>query len=86
MKRLVKEEPASVGVLLAAVYALGVMLWRLADGETGAVFSADVAVAGLLALYQLYTRYLVTPLARPRDAERRALRPAQVDGRPRYDG
>lgn len=77
--KLIKEEPAGVGAALAAVYALGVMLWRLADGEPGAVFDAQITVAGVAALCFLIVRYVVTPLARPRDKHGRALRPAQVD-------
>lgn len=73
----VRNQPAGIGAALAAIYAALTMLWRLADGEPGAVLSVDVALAGLFALYELWTWFVVTPLSRPRDKQGRELRPAQ---------
>lgn len=68
-------EPAAVGGVAAALYAAGAMLWRAYKGE--GVLDLDVLVAACTAVWAFYTRMRVTPLARPQDADGRALRPSQ---------
>lgn len=72
--RLLRTEPARVGSVAAAVYAAGVMLYRAFVEHTG-VLDADVLVAAVVAVYGLWVRAQVTPLARPRDAAGRPLLP-----------
>ncbi len=68
-------EPARIGAGAAAVYAAGVMLYRAFIAHTG-VLEPDILVAGVMALWGLYTYLKVTPTARPRDDEGRELVPA----------
>lgn len=72
--KLIKEQPAGLGALLAAVTALMLMVYNVATGQ--GVFDEAVLTAGVAALVQLYTRYLVTPLADPKDSDGTPLTPA----------
>lgn len=67
LKRLLQLEPAAVGAVVAAVYAAAAMLYRAYVAHTG-VLDVDLLVAAGAAVWGLYTRLLVTPVARPRDA------------------
>lgn len=72
--RLLRTEPARVGSVAAAVYAAGAMAYRAFVEHTG-VWDMDVAVAAVMAVYGLWTYLQVTPLVRPRDAQKRPLLP-----------
>lgn len=76
LRRLLQVEPAAVGAAVAAAYAASAMLYRAFVSHEG-VFDPDLLVAAGAAGWALYVRGRVTPLARPQDAEGRALRPAQ---------
>lgn len=70
--RLLRTQPAAVGSAAAAVYAAAAMLYRAYGAHTG-VLDTDVAVAAVVAVYGLWLRMQVTPLARPRDRAGRPL-------------
>lgn len=65
MSKLLKLQPAAVGAALAAVYAAVVMVYRAYAGD--AVLDWDLLVAAGAAVWGLWTRAQVTPVARPRD-------------------
>lgn len=65
MGRLLKLEPAAVGAVLAAVYAAAVSIYRATKGQ--GVLEPDLIVAAVTAVWGLYTRMRVTPVAAPRD-------------------
>lgn len=67
-------EPAAVGTAAAAVYAAVVMVYEVLGTHHGLV-RADVLIAAVSAVWGLWTRARVTPLARPRDAAGRPLVP-----------
>lgn len=73
MPRLLKLEPAAVGAALAAVYAAVVMVYRAYSGD--GVLDWDLLVAAATAVWALWTRQRVTPLARPRDRDGENLTP-----------
>ncbi len=75
LKNWLSLEPAAVGSAVAALYAAGAMLYR-ADVHEG-VLQPDVLVAAVTAVWGLWTRAKVTPLAKPQDAKGRALKPSQ---------
>lgn len=77
-RKMFQLESAAIGSAAAAVYAAGVMLYRAYVAHTG-VLNMDLLVAAGAAIWLLYTRSRVTPLAQPRDAEGRALTPAEGD-------
>lgn len=74
MPPVLKLEPALVGSTVAAVYAAVAMLYRAFVAHEG-VFDLDIVVAAVTAVWGLYTRMRVTPLARPRDAQGTPLQP-----------
>lgn len=76
LRRILQEEPARVGVAAAAVYACARMLYQALVAKEAPV-EIDVVVAAVAALWSLYVRGKVTPLARPRDGKGRALKPSQ---------
>ena len=63
-----KLQPAAVGSAVAAVYVAASMLYRAFVAHDG-VFAPDELVAALAAVYGLFVRGVVTPLARPRTKE-----------------
>lgn len=65
MSKLLKLEPAAVGAVLAAVYAAAISIYRAATGK--GVLEPDLLVAAVTAVWGLYTRMQVTPVAKPRD-------------------
>lgn len=65
MGRLLKLQPAAVGAVVAAVYAAGISIYRAATGK--GVLEPDLIVAAVTAVWGLWTRTQVTPLAEPRD-------------------
>ena len=67
-----KLEPAAVGTAAAAVYVAVAMIYRAFVAHDG-VFEPDLAVAAVLAVWGLFTRAKVTPLAAPKDAQGREL-------------
>lgn len=67
-----KLQPAAVGSASAAVYVAAAMLYRAVFAHTG-VFAPDELVAAIAAVYALWARTVVTPLARPRDNGKRPL-------------
>jgi hypothetical protein len=67
-----KLQPAAVGSAVAAVYIAVAMLWRAFVDHSG-VFAPDELVAAFYAVYGLFVRNVVTPLARPRDRGGRPL-------------
>lgn len=69
-------EPARVATVVGLVYAAAAMLYRAEVAHT-AVLQPDVLVAAVTAVWGLWTRGKVTPLASPKDAQGRALRPSQ---------
>jgi hypothetical protein len=73
MPKLLKLQPAAVGAALAAVYAAAVTIYRALSGE--GVLEPDLIVAAVTAVWGLWTRTQVTPLARPRDADGERLTP-----------
>lgn len=73
MPKLLRLEPAAVGATLAVVYAAVVMAVRAYRGE--GVLEPDLLVAAATAVWGLWTRTRVTPLARPRDADGEHLTP-----------
>lgn len=74
MPRWLRLEPAAVGAAALATYAALAMLYRALIDHTGPV-DTDVLVAAAGALYSLYTRWKVTPVAEPKDANRVRLVP-----------
>ncbi len=76
MPNWLKLEPALVGSALAALYAAVAMLYRAYVAHTG-VLDVDLLVATGTALWGLYVRTKVTPVALPRDGQGRALRSSQ---------
>ena len=83
MPRWLKLEPAAVGSAGAASYVAVAMLWRAFISHDG-VFAPDELVAAIAAVYALWGRTVVTPLARPRDAGGRplTLRATSTPGEP----
>lgn len=81
MPRWLKLEPAAVGAAAMATYAAVSMLYGALVAHTG-VLDPDVLVAAGGALWSLYTRAKVTPLAAPKNAHRVRLVP--VDQTPRH--
>ena len=71
--KILKLQPAAVGAALAAVYAAIVMAYRAYKGD--GVLDWDLLVAAGTAVWGLWTRSQVTPLARPRDADGEYLTP-----------
>ena len=69
-----KLEPAAVGATLAIVYAAVAMAVRAYKGD--GVFDWDLAVAAATAVWGVYTRAKVTPVANPRDKSGAPLTPA----------
>lgn len=67
----VKIEPAAIGAGAAAVYAAVAMVWRAYKGD--GILDWDLLVAAFTAVWGIYTRAQVTPLARPQDADGRTL-------------
>lgn len=65
MSKLLKLEPAAVGAVLAAVYAAAVSIYRATKGQ--GVIEPDLIVAAITALWGVWTRMQVTPVAKPRD-------------------
>lgn len=76
LKRLFSLEPAAVGSAVAALYAAGAMLYRAEVAHT-AILQPDLLVAAVMALWGLWTRAKVTPLAKPQDNSGRALKASQ---------
>lgn len=77
MRRLLTLEPALLGSVAAAVYAAAAMLYRAFVTHEG-VLDMDLLVAAGMALYGLYVRVKVTPVADPKDAEKTPLTPAGI--------
>lgn len=73
MKKLLTLEPAAVGAALAAVYAAVITVYRAATGDT--VLEWDLLVAAATAVWGLWTRGKVTPVAEPRDRDGEILTP-----------
>lgn len=73
--RVFSLEPARVATVSGLVYAAGAMLYRAYDHQ--GVLQPDVLVAAAGAVWGLWTRGKVTPLAKPQDAKGRALKPSQ---------
>lgn len=64
--RLFKLEPALIGSVAAAVYAAAAMVYRAYVAKDTGVLDWDLLVAAGTAVWGLWTRMKVTPLARPR--------------------
>lgn len=62
MKKLLTLEPAAVGATIAAVYAAAITVYRAATGK--GVLEPDLIVAAATAVWGLYTRLKVTPVAK----------------------
>lgn len=75
LKNWLSLEPARVATVAGLVYAAGAMLYRAYDHQ--GVLQPDVLVAAVTAVWGLWTRAKVTPLAKPQDAKGRALRASQ---------
>lgn len=73
--RLLKLEPAVLGSAVAVAYAAAAMLYRAYVSHEG-VLDTDLLVAAFTALYGLYVRVRVTPVADPKDADKTPLTPA----------
>jgi hypothetical protein len=80
ISRLFKLEPAAVGATALAVYAAARMLYG-AFVTHDVALDGDVLVAAAGAVWQLYTRVRVTPVAKPKDAN--GVRLVPVDQTPR---
>lgn len=65
MGRLLKLEPAAVGAIVAAVYAAAISVYRATTGQ--GVIEPDLIVAAVTAVWGIWTRMQVTPVAKPRD-------------------
>lgn len=63
--KYLKLEPAAIGAFAAAAYAVVALVVGITQHQPGLDWTA--LPAGILALYQAYTRMVVTPLARPRN-------------------
>jgi hypothetical protein len=75
MPRLLRLEPAAVGSAALTVYVAAAMLYRaLVTHDTP--LDTDVLVAAGAALYSLWTRLKVTPLADPKAKSGTPLVPA----------
>ena len=72
--RVFQREPARAQAVIAALYAAGAMLYRAYVAHTGVV-DVDVLAAAVVALYGVWVRSQVTPVAAPRDAKGRELHP-----------
>jgi hypothetical protein len=68
-------EPALVTTAIAAVYAAAAMFVRAYVAKDVAVLDWDLALAAVTAVSALWTRLKVTPVERPRDAQKRPLHP-----------
>ncbi len=68
--------PTGIGSAVAAIYAAAVMIWNATHHH--GVIDPQVIVAAIAAAAFLYSRFLVTPTADPRDGARRPLVPAPV--------
>lgn len=75
MPKILKLEPAAVGAAVAALYGVVAMMWRAYEHQ--GVLQPDLLVAAATAIWGLWTRYQVTPVADPKDAKGRALKPSQ---------
>lgn len=64
--RILRLEPALIGSVAAAVYAAAAMLYRAYVAKDTSVLDWDLLVAAGTAVWGLWTRMKVTPLARPR--------------------
>lgn len=62
--RVLRLQPGLVGAAAAAIYIAGVMLYR-ALTHAG-IFQPDEIGAAIAAVYSLWARTVVTPLAMPR--------------------
>ena len=69
MKRLLSPSlnPTGLGSAAAAIYAAVVMIWNATHHQ--GVIDPQVIVAALGAAAFLYTRFLVTPVADPKDGD-----------------
>jgi hypothetical protein len=67
IRRLFTLQPGLVGSAAAAVYVAAAMLYRALFAHAG-VLAPDELVAAIAAVYALWSRTKVTPLARPRGA------------------
>lgn len=74
IRRLLSLEPAAVGAGALVVYAAAAILYRALVAHDGPL-DTDVLVAAGGALWNLYTRVKVTPVAAPKDANRVRLVP-----------
>ena len=70
-------EPARVGSIAATLYGVGAVLYRAEVAHTS-LLQPDVLVAAAAAVWGLWTRAKVTPLADPKDDKGRALKPSQL--------
>jgi hypothetical protein len=73
--RLFKVQPALLGSTAAVVYAAAMMLYRAYVAKDTAVLDWDLLVAAGTAVWGVWTSLQVTPLERPRDAQKRPLVP-----------
>jgi hypothetical protein len=65
IRRLFAVEPALIATVAGLVYGAAAMLYRAYVAHDG-VLDMDLLVAALTAVWGLWTRMKVTPLARPR--------------------
>jgi hypothetical protein len=80
--KIFRVEPVLLGSVAAAVYAAAAMLYRAYVAKDASVLDWDLLVAAGTAVWGLYTRLKVTPLAAPKNAHRVRLVP--VDQTPRH--
>lgn len=66
IRRFLALEPALVATVASAVYAAAAMLYRAYVAKDTSVLDWDLLVAAATAVWGLWTRMKVTPLARPR--------------------
>lgn len=81
MGRLFKVEPALIGSAAATVFAAAAMLYHVLVAHDGPL-NADVLALASGAVYGLYVRLKVTPLAQPKAKNHVRLVP--VDQTPRH--
>ena len=69
MKRILSPSlnPTGLGASVAAVYAAVIMVWHVAH-HTG-VIDPQVLIGGAAAIWLFYTRFVVTPVADPKDGD-----------------
>ena len=70
--------PTGIASAIAAVYAAAVMIWNAVHHH--GVIDPQVIVAGIAAAAFLYSRFLVTPVADPRDGNGTPLKAAPPAG------